>query len=245
MLPNFHSVPVTVEVSIAEVVQGIVEIEGLLQLTEEALVLEYQTKNLAFRKSDVKTFKLALDELQDVALKGWIGAAKIIVRVKRLATLEQVPWSNAGEIIFRVQHKDRKKAGALAAHFQRLLLAKQGYDLKSVPFQLPDTDFGLTEVKGLLYLEEEFLVFDIGTGTPGGAQQSQQVVKIEQRALASIETKRGMMHDQILVHPKKPDLLKVMPGKHEQALKLKIPKKNRLDAEHLVYEVQQQMNTDR
>src|SRR5690554_972165 len=108
-----------------------------------------------------------------------------------------------------------------------------------VPFSLPDINFGLTEVKGALYLEGEFLVFEIEKAFLGEFNPDHHIIKIEPSALKDIRLERGWMKDQICVWPKKRDLLEALPGKFVSEVPLKIRRKHRYDAEQLVGMVRQ------
>ena len=106
--------------------------------------------------------------------------------------------------------------------------------MRSIPFRLPDTDAGLTEIKGLLYLDDEFLVLEIETALLGEFRREQQVVKVEPAALEEVHLEHGVFRDRLRIRPRKRELLRVVPGKHLGELQLKIWKKYREPAERLV-----------
>ncbi len=109
--------------------------------------------------------------------------------------------------------------------------------MSSIPFQLPDIHGGFTEIKGLLYLDEEFLVFEIETALMGEFNKEQQIIKVEPAALAEIRLDRGVFRDRLCIRPKKRELLQVIPGKHLGELQLKLWSKYRGQAEQLVEQV--------
>ena len=240
MQPATISVPVSVEVSVSEVLHGIFGIEGVLSYTDETITFAYQKTefNRLFsrqQKSAEETVELSPDDMREVDLKG----TKIILRPSRLITLDRMPWTSADEIIFKVKRKHRAQAAALVSQLQRVLAERSVDALRRIPFQLPDANFGLTEIKGLLYLEEAYLVFEVGTGISGGTKKKRQTIKIEPRALEAIHLDQGLRHDQLIVRPKERDLFRVMPGMYrgKDVLTLKIKKRYSADAEHLVDEV--------
>ena len=106
-----------------------------------------------------------------------------------------------------------------------------------IPFQLPDLNSGFTEVKGVLYLDDEFLVFRVETALLGEFDKEHQVIKIEPRALDEIRLEPGIFRDRLCVRPKKRELLTAMPGTYETELVLKIWNRHRARAEHLVADV--------
>ena len=230
-------VPVSVEASTSEVMRGVFKIEGTLRYARETLTFAYQTSTLGSKTTEAHTVLLRLDEIQGIELKNRIWGSKIVLHPKRLAPLERIPGARGSTITFSVKPAHRAQAEALVAQIQQAFSATSSADLKSIPFQLPDADYGLTEVTGLLYLEEdEFLVFDVQTGLPGGTSKEQQVIKVELAALAALRLERSAFGDRLYVQPKTSALLEAMPGTHQEELKLKLRRRHRADAEQLVYE---------
>lgn len=111
------------------------------------------------------------------------------------------------------------------SQLQRARSDRGGVDVIRLPFQLPDANLGITEIKGVLYLDEAYLVLEVWSGVTGGAKKKQQVIKVEPGALEEVQFNRGAFRDQLYLRPKKRDLLRAMPGmyKNKEALKLKIP----------------------
>ena len=111
--------------------------------------------------------------------------------------------------------------------------------MSSIPFQLPDV--GLREISGSVYLDEEFLVFEVQDALLGEFDKEHQVIKIEPRALQEIRLDRGILRDRLYIRPKERDLLAVMPGTYQEELRFKIWNIHRGQAEQLVEEVQRRM----
>ena len=232
MNPPGTSVPASVEVSVSEVLQGIFEIEGVLRYADPLLTFTYQTKGARGPHSDAGTFELSLEALRAVELKG----AKLILRPRRLATLDEMPWTSGEAIVFKVKRKHREQAAALVAELEQGLSEKGLDDAGRIPFQLPDANLGFTEIKGLVYLEDDYLVFEVGTGISGGAKKKRHTIKIELRALHAIRFEPGAFRDHLFVRPKERDLFRAMPGMYrdKDELKLILKKKHRDEAEDLV-----------
>lgn len=110
--------------------------------------------------------------------------------------------------------------------------------MPSVPFTLPDIDAGLTEIKGILHLDDEFLVLDFETALLGEFDKRQRTVKIEPAAISSIRLETGLVRDVICIRPKKSDLLDAVPGTHLGELRLKVWRKRRDAAERIVQQIQ-------
>ena len=238
------SVPVFVEVSPSEILEGAFEIQGVLRYAEEALTFEYRTRDHKSKPSDAETLHLPLDQVREVELKRRMPGATILVRPTRLSTFEYVPGAPRNEIVFKVKHQHRQQAAALVTHLQEVLSKRRGAQTRSIPFQLPDTNLGFTENKGRLYLDEEFLVFEVSSGLSGMTHKKQQKIKLEPKALEAIRLDRGVFKDRLIIRPKRRELFQVMPGmyKDKDVLTMTLWKKYRPDAEHLVDEVQRRRN---
>lgn len=230
-------VPVYVEVNPADMLEGVFAIEGDLRYSEGTLTFDYRTRNVRSKPSAPKTFQLTLDDLQDAILKDRLVKAKLILQPRRLSVMDQVPWSSRERIVFHVKRAHRGRAAALAAALRHALAQHLLPATNSIPFELPSIDMGFTEVKGLLYLDDEFLVFEVGTGLAGGSHSDNQTIKVEPGALAEVRHEQGLLHDHLIVRPKKDDLLTAMPGTFEGELKLKIKKPHRREVEYLVHEI--------
>ncbi len=113
-----------------------------------------------------------------------------------------------------------------------------------VKFTLPDLHGGFTEVKGAIYLDEEFLVFDLEIAVMGGLSKKQRTIKIEPRAIAAISLRQGIVRDQICIRPKAVDLLSAMPGNHLGEVCLRMWRNRRDDARHLVVALRERMRQE-
>ncbi len=237
MYSTEFSVPVSVEVSIADVLKGIFEMEGLLNYADETLTIEYQTKELLSRTSRVERIDLSLDLLREVIFKRRIFGSRITLRPKRLSAFEDVPISTSAQIVLQVKRADRKNAEALVSHLQRVMSYRSTPgELSPIPFRVPDE--GLREIKGHVYLEdEEFLVFDVQNALVGEFDTKRQVIKIAPRALKEVDLSEGRFRDRLHVRPRNRDLLEAMPGSHKDELELKIRRKYRDQLVRLTYEL--------
>lgn len=109
--------------------------------------------------------------------------------------------------------------------------------MSPLPFTLPDIDMGFTEVKGVAYLDEEFLTLEVEAALFGEISKEDRIVKIEPTALRSIRLETGFFKDKIHVIPKTRELLDTIPGKHLGELCLKIWRKHRMNSRDFVFEV--------
>lgn len=115
-----------------------------------------------------------------------------------------------------------------------MLWPAEGLREDMMPFTLAASGLGLLEHRGKMYLDDEFLVFELKSLLAGVENKKQQIVKIEPHALASVRLDEGSLCDAICIKPKKADLLTVVPGNHEHELRLEISKQHRMQGEDLV-----------
>ena len=115
--------------------------------------------------------------------------------------------------------------------------------MSSIPFSLPDINAGFTEIKGLVHLDDEFIVLEVETALLGEFNKDQQVIKVELAALKDIRLDRGLFRDRLCLRPKKPDLLEAVPGKHLGEVQLKIWSIHRSRAEALVAQARARQGT--
>lgn len=101
-----------------------------------------------------------------------------------------------------------------------------------VAFTLPDV--GLREIRGLAYLEDEYLVLRIEDSLAGLLDQKVRTIKILPAALRSVEVQRGLSKHRLIIRPNRAELLDVVPGEHASSLELKIKKKYARDLDDLV-----------
>ncbi|TDI71135.1 MAG: hypothetical protein E2O85_02505 [Bacteroidetes bacterium] len=112
----------------------------------------------------------------------------------------------------------------------------------SLPFEIPDVHAGFSEAKGVLRMEDEFLVFQVQTVTLGMFKEDPETIKIEIGALIDVRHERGLFRDKLYIRPKKLQLLDAMPGKHLLELRLKIRRKHRASALILVDSLRRRLN---
>lgn len=106
--------------------------------------------------------------------------------------------------------------------------------MASIPFDIPELDDGFSEATGLLFLEEEFLVFDLVVKKFGLFEQPRETVKAEFAVIDHIRLERGIFKDKICIVPKRLELLRAIPGKHKAELRLKVSKAYRDDVLDLI-----------
>jgi hypothetical protein len=97
----------------------------------------------------------------------------------------------------------------------------------SIPFEISEVHAGFSEVKGVIHMEDEFVVFNIQTITMGMYKRSPETIKIELAALSDIRLEKRVFRDRLYIRPKTNKLLEVIPGKHIGEIMVKVWRKNR------------------
>lgn len=107
----------------------------------------------------------------------------------------------------------------------------------SLPFTIPEVHWGMSSVRGTLRLTNEYLIFSVSLTVVGLLKRPPVTIKVAPEALHTVRYKRGLFHDSLIIRPHGQDLLRSMPGNHEDVLKLRIKKEYRREAEHLVEKI--------
>lgn len=117
--------------------------------------------------------------------------------------------------------------------------------MMSIPFEIPEIHAGFSEAKGIIRVEEEFLIFEFRMHTMGLFKQPFEVVKIEVAALSDIRLTKHIFRDRLYIRPKTERLLNTIPGKHLGEVKLLVWRKYRATALSLVDDIQFQIRKTR
>lgn len=94
-------------------------------------------------------------------------------------------------------------------------------------FTLPEV--GLNEVGGLVYLEDGFLVLRVVEKMLGLSEGEPHVIKVEPSAIAALFAEKKLFGMRLVIRPKKPSLLDLVPGDHATQLELRIKRSARAD----------------
>ncbi len=231
--PIHRELAVTVEAGAPDVLEGIAEIKGVLSFHDDRLSFTYRTRNLLRKVSPRQHLDIPATAVQDVVFRRTLFWTRILVYPRRLDILDEAPGADKDRLVFKVRRADRRQAAAFVTFFRDRLLSVNHAGRESVPFRLRDTDMGMTENRGLLYLDDEFLVFDLQEGIAGLTRQHNQTIKIEPAALVSVRLERGMLNDVLHIRPRKDTLLEALPGEHVLEVQLKISRRHRKAAEWL------------
>ena len=103
--------------SIPDVYEGFAQAQGLARLRQDGLVLEFEVQDsiVGLARSGLKEVFIPLREIASVEVKrGWLRTA-LVVHVKSLRIVEEVPNSRQGRVLLRVPRKERRAAERFAA----------------------------------------------------------------------------------------------------------------------------------
>ena len=99
-----------------DVYEGLAEAEGLLALTSDAIVLEYQIKDVftgAF-KSDLKKVVLPFEQIDDVEFRTNFLRTDITIQMNSMELVQDVPNAKQGRVSLKISRKHRREAAAIA-----------------------------------------------------------------------------------------------------------------------------------
>ena len=107
----------TVPVRLGERFEGLAHCEGLLKLSSEALVLQFQTTDtiLGVLKSKVQRFEMAFEELEYISYRKTITGAVLELRLSDMELLSQVANAQDGLIRLKVTRRNRMDAKEVQA----------------------------------------------------------------------------------------------------------------------------------
>ncbi|MDX1636702.1 MAG: hypothetical protein R3281_01950 [Balneolaceae bacterium] len=106
-----------VKFEIPNISHGLKKANGILRLVDDYLELEFQEKDALVElfKSDVKVRRIPLCELESVEYKkGWFSA-KILLEAGSMKVLEEIPGSDHGSSVLKVDRKEKDDARDLVS----------------------------------------------------------------------------------------------------------------------------------
>jgi hypothetical protein len=106
--------------------------------------------------------------------------------------------------------------------------------MNRLSFTLPDV--GLREVKGMVFIEDGFLVLKLENALLGMVDAQRETIKIDPNALLEFSLKRGVFRDRLVLRPRRVELLDAVPGDHASAVELRIKRRYRYEARGLLAE---------
>ena len=113
--------------SFPDVYQGLATGSGIATATPAGLTLEFQVQDGFFGviKSGIKKVDIPLGELYSVAFEeGWFRN-RLLIKVRRMTTLADVPGSSTDKVELRVARRDKVMAQTLASLLMLNLSQKQ------------------------------------------------------------------------------------------------------------------------
>ncbi len=99
-----------------EVYGGLADSEGLLSVSADALILEFQIKDslIGAIKSSVKRVELPYDKLDEIRLRANFIRVDLTIVANSLQLVEDIPNAKNGQIQVKFPRSHRREAAALA-----------------------------------------------------------------------------------------------------------------------------------
>lgn len=131
----------TVPFTLDEAYGGLAKTDGMMRLEDEALVLEFQTKDsiVGLLKSDVKEVRIPLAEIGSVAWKSGLFGSSFTIRLRTMKYADAVPGIEQGELKLPIARQHREAAARLATAFTLQQSQLQLEQMKRELNQLPPT----------------------------------------------------------------------------------------------------------
>lgn len=225
------TIPITIEVSLSDMFNGVFEIKGSLSILQDRLVLRYAEVGISGSVKDQTEVELGHDDVRDVVLKKRPWGVRILIHPKRLTAFRELPGDSHDRIVLRAKRRYRARLREVLARFTEELRDREEYDIPGLPFSLPDA--GVSEVKGVLYLESDHIILEVVSGLPGVTESQTMRVRIALEAIDALGFENGVIKDSIFLDSSE-EILEVIPGRHTGQLRMRVRRRHRQDSELLV-----------
>jgi hypothetical protein len=229
-------IPISIEVAISDMISGVFEINGSLTILPDRLVLRYAGVGLTGRVRDRSEVDLGHDDVRDVVLKERPWGLRVVIHPKRLSAFADLPGESHDRVVLRAKRRYRAHLRQALVKFTEELRDREEYDIPGIPFSLPDV--GVAEVKGVLYLESDYLMLEVVSGLPGVTRSRTRRVEVAIEAIGHIRFEKGLRKDSIFLDCGE-ELLDVIPGRHAGELRMRVSRRHRPDASLLVKVVEE------
>lgn len=118
MYSEGHSIPISISVSVADVLNGILTVEGLMSYADRKVVLELQLTGSPIHTTETVRHELCLRDLQSVEFKRRVIGSHIRLESKSLVSIEDLPGVEFNRLGLSVSRKYRDRAQDLVTHIQ-------------------------------------------------------------------------------------------------------------------------------
>jgi hypothetical protein len=95
---------------ITDIDLGFQEAEGLIRYETNRVVIEYRIKDalgISFR-SDVQELTIGIEQISSLEIKDWWVTMRLVLSVKSMRLIEDLPNSHSGEVTMKIARKHRK-----------------------------------------------------------------------------------------------------------------------------------------
>jgi hypothetical protein len=113
MAAERHTLPIEIEPTTSDMIDGTLEITGILSYEGGTFTVEYQTSFAGIDRSEVKQHTFHLSDLSDIELKWGMFRPKVILRAASLTTFQGIPGANEAELVLKIPRRAKAQAGTL------------------------------------------------------------------------------------------------------------------------------------
>lgn len=106
--------------------------------------------------------------------------------------------------------------------------------MKSVPFTVKEVHNGFSEGRGVLYVDDDEVVFEVHVTFLGMFDRGTTTHRFHLTDLDEVGHKRGLWQDHLSIRTRPMELVSVVPGSAQGALALTVKRKHRRDLDALL-----------
>ena len=119
---SVHTIPVTIEPTPGEMVDGIFEIQGVLRVDGDTIHLEYRSINAVQQaRSPVRKLKVMLVDLAGVEFRKGLFSSRLVLRGTSLKIFETLPWAEDECLVLKIARRYRHEVARAAWDLQTIL----------------------------------------------------------------------------------------------------------------------------
>lgn len=220
------------EPNLTDLVRGSYGFKGVLSYDDGTLTYRYTKSRFLGMGSDQYEWAIDVADVRGISFKRFGSGSRLIVSPKRLHKFEGLPGDHGASVRFKVNASDREEAKALAAAIRRDLSDNFDMEYDGVPFRLPDV--GFQELRGVMYLEPELLVLDIGVDLMIGGRVDSHVIKLDADAIRSVTVRRGVIWDRIALRLADTSQVRDLEFIDHDRIRLRIARRHRKEADAIL-----------
>lgn len=106
----------SIPIKFPQIYEGFADAEGVLRISSDALVLEYQVKDnlIGVVKSGVRTTVIPFERIDEVDFRSRFIWTSLNIRVDSMQIVADVPGAKQGNVKLKIPRRYRKEAAVMA-----------------------------------------------------------------------------------------------------------------------------------